>query len=380
MYAYLYILFAVLGILAVVSVITNFRQKSSYVLIYLVFLLIFFLLSFLRWERGADWTTYVTVFHTIDSWSDITTFASSMETGYKTISAFIKIVFDDYTVLLFLQASIITFCMGRIMWRYSIDPLFSLFIYFALIFANIFFVRQYVAIAITMFAFSYVAQRHFWKFVFCVLLAIQFHLSAFIFLLAYPLYKWRFSTSRLIWVLFVSIVLSLLLSRVMLTLFGSMSGFVGDKIAHYLGATETGTGSMKLPTLASLAAGLVSRAFVVVSILVFLGKSRLQDERLNGIINFYLFGVVLYSFTAPVSVGLVRIVNYYDFFMILLLPYILYTPQRLLNRFLLTIVFSLYLLARFVSLHNQYGQYGSPSPFTPYKSVFNKGKPVDFEV
>lgn len=377
MYDYLYIIFYTLGLIAVVGIITNFRQKGSYLALYSGFVLLFFFLSFLRWERGADWTAYQGVYDKITSFSDATAFGSSFETGYKYIAAFVHIVFDDYTVFLFIQAAIITFCMGRLMWRYSPNPLFSLFVYFALIFANIFFVRQYVAISITMFAFTYIVQRQFWKFALCVLLAMQFHSSAFIFLLAYPLYKWRFSTPQLIWSLVVAILFSVLLSRVMLSLFGSMGGFVGDKIANYLGATEDGSGSMKLPTFADLASGLASRIFVVVSVLFFLGKARLQDAQLNGIINLYLFGILLYSFTAPISLALVRIVNYYDFFIILLLPYIFYVPKRLLNRFLLALIFSLYLFTRFMSLNNQYAGEGYASPFSPYKSIFNKQEQVD---
>lgn len=377
MYDYLYIIFYTLGLFAMVGVVTNFRQKGAYPVAYLGFVLLFFLLSFLRWERGADWTAYQGMYDKINSFSDATAFGSSFETGYKYLAAFVHVVFDNYTVFLFLQAAVITFCMGRLMWRYSPSPLFSLFVYYALIFANIFFVRQYVAISITMFAFTYIVQRQFWKFVLCVLLAMQFHSSALIFLLAYPLYKWRFSTSQLIWGLALSILLSLLLSRVMLSLFGSMGGFVGDKIANYLGATEGGSGSMKLPTLADLAFGLLSRVFMVVAVLFFLGKSRFQDVRLNGIVNFYLFGIVLYSFTAPVSLALVRIVNYYDFFMILLVPYILAVPRRLLNRFLLALIFSLYLFTRFMSLNNQYSGDGYASPFSPYKSIFDKQEQVD---
>ncbi|MCC8062197.1 MAG: EpsG family protein [Rikenellaceae bacterium] len=374
---YLYIIFYILGLVALVGIVTNFRQKGSYLVTYLGFLLLFFLLSFLRWERGADWTAYQGMYDKISSLSDATAFGDSFETGYKYLAGIVHAVFDSYTVFLFVQACIITFCMGRTIWRYSPSPIFSLFVYFALIFANIFFVRQYVAIAITMFAFTYIVQRRFWKFALCVLVAMQFHSSALIFLLAYPLYKWRFSTPQLIWSLALSILLSLLLSRVMLTLFGSMGGFVGDKIANYLGATEGGSGSMKLPTLADLAFGLLSRVFMVVSVLFFLGKSRLKDVRLNGIVNFYLFGIVLYSFTAPISLALVRIVNYYDFFMILLLPYILYVPGRLLNRFLLALIFSLYLFTRFMSLNNQYSGEGYASPFSPYKSIFDKQEQVD---
>lgn len=375
MYAYLYIIFFTLGLLAICGVITNLRTNKFYSMIYWAITLLFFCMSFLRWERGADWMAYHDFFNSYTEF--FSTNSSNFEMGFKTLSVLIKNTIDDYTVFLFIQAAIITFCMGKTMWRYSINPLVSLFVYFALIFANIFFVRQNVAISIAMFSFTFIEKRQFMKFCLCVLFAIQFHITSIIFLIAYPLYKMKFSMKTLIWILLICFLSSIVASRVLLSLFGDMGGFVGAKLSHYLQASEDGGGSMKLPTFASLFAGILSRVFVVSATLLLIGKRRLQSEQLNGIVNFYLFGIVIYCFTAPISIGLVRLVNYYDFFIILLIPHIIYTPKRLLNRFVISIIFYVYLFSRFISLNNQYGTYGDPSPFTPYKSIFNKTEYVD---
>ena len=375
---YLYIFFYCLGGIALLSMVTNFSQyHKEYGIFYWSILLLFFTLSFLRWERGADWTAYMNMYEQLDSWSDVLNYGSSFEKGYKYIAAFVHLVFNNYTVFLFLQGAIISFCMGWTMWKFSPSPIYSLFVYYALIFANIFFVRQYIAIAITFFAFNYIVKRQFGRFTLCVLLATQFHTSAIIFLLAYPIYKWRFSTMQLCCTLVGTILISVLLSQLILTLFGSMGGFVGGKIAHYLQTTEEGIGSMRLPTLGDLTMGLLSRFFIICSTLFFLGRVRLNDVKVNGIVNIYLFGIILYSFTAPISLALVRIVNYYDFFIILLIPYILHRSRLPFNRFTMTLIFSVYLFTRFVSLNNQYAGTGQGSPFSPYKSVFDKKEQVD---
>jgi hypothetical protein len=170
----------------------------------------------------------------------------------------------------------------------------------------------------------------------------------------------------------LSVVVSLLLSESVLRMFGSVGGFVGDKIAQYLemGSDPSLTGGDR--TLREgLIRGFSHRAFIFVVSLWALHRTRRDDRMLNAIFNIYLFSIVLYALTAPFSLVLARVANYYDYFLMLVIPAMVRSLAVRSNRVIVFLVLAGYLLVRFQGVYDS-----RPEFFAPYKSVFNKEKVI----
>jgi hypothetical protein len=191
---------------------------------------------------------------------------------------------------------------------------------------------------------------------------------------AYFLWRVSFSDRQMVLVVAIAVVASLLVSESVLRLFGSMGGFVGDKIAQYLdmGGDPTLTaGGGDLTLRAGLIRGFSHRALVFVVSLWALRRVRREDRTLNAIYNIYMFSIVLYLLTAPFSLVLARVANYYDYFLVLVIPAIVRSLAVRSDRVIVFLILAGYLLVRFQ------GAYDSrPEFFAPYKSIFNKEKVI----
>ena len=83
-------------------------------------------------------------------------------------------------------------------------PLFSLFIWYATNFANIFSVRQTIAISLFVFSWKFIEEKKLWRFLITIAIAMSFHLTAFVVIPTYFIWH-RYFSAR-----FYIIVLSIL--------------------------------------------------------------------------------------------------------------------------------------------------------------------------
>lgn len=332
---------------------------------------VFFLMSFLRWERGADWENYYDFF--IQGIEPSTRL--SFDIGYQYLSYWIYLICGDYSVLLFVQAFILFVCTWKVLASYSVSPLFSVLIYFAIYFGGIYFVRQNVATALTLFSFCFIQKNEIYKFYALIFLASLLHISALIFLFAYPIRNLYLSDKKIIVLFCSSLLASIVLDNFLSSLIGGIGfNFVASKIDSYLetGADPTLTGAKEGTTLLVLLfKGFLSRSFILIPSIIMLGKLRGSNQVLNTIFNYCVVGACIYFLCAPISVVLARMSNYYEIFLLLLLPYWILIPKRKFNLFVLSVVLASYLFVRFLSGYNQY-----PQRFAPYKSIFNKDAPI----
>lgn len=361
---YLYIFFFSLFFLVLLYRFTNASSLLPLKNIYSILTITFFCLSFLRWERGADWESYYNFFIQVSEPSrDL-----SLDMGYQYLSCFVSTVFGNYTILLLIQGAILSYCCYFIIWKFSVSPLFSLLVFFSILFSGIYFVRQDVATALTFFSFLYIQKRRFIPFALTVILASFLHISALIFLLAYPLYNIYISGKKLIFYFIIACIASLGISMLLTSVSSYLGPFIANKIDAYMmaGDDPTATGAKDGMTLQlMLLKGLLSRSFVIVIGLYILKNMRDKNPLLNAIFNYYVFGTILYCVFAPVSIILARIVIYYEIFLVLLLANYIVIPKRIGNQFVVICVLGAYLFVRFLS---NYGQY--PERFAPFKSIF----------
>ena len=151
---YLYLIFILLLAGSFLEIFDSKRQGTAQIIYYLT-LSILFLLSFLRWERGTDWSGYYDYFSNIYDLD----FSNNFENGFIFLNYCIHYLFNSYTVLLFILAAIQYFFISKAIRYLSIYPVLSLLCYFSVTKGGIFFVRQYIALAILMYSIRYVIEK-----------------------------------------------------------------------------------------------------------------------------------------------------------------------------------------------------------------------------
>ena len=122
---YLVFIFILLLLSYLIVTYTDMRCTKLNLYLFYVWIMIFFLLSFLRWDRGADWMSYYDYFLNFTKPDE----GMFFEFGYQYLSCFIRNVFNNYTILLFVQSLIIYFSFLITIRNFSLNPVFSLLIF-----------------------------------------------------------------------------------------------------------------------------------------------------------------------------------------------------------------------------------------------------------
>lgn len=135
------------------------------------------------------------------SWAEVIKYANGRNyLFYLFTKFFCEFISDDYQLYVSLIAVFVTVCFGRMVYRYSPNPLQSILYHFGLLFFIFHFsaFKQSIAMAILMLAFDQVIDRKPVKFILLVLIAGQFHFPAMVFLPAYWIAKIKFGRSYVI--------------------------------------------------------------------------------------------------------------------------------------------------------------------------------------
>lgn len=323
-----------------------------------------FAMSFLRWERGTDWTAYLTFFQSIPSntWMP----ESNFEIGYTFLAGLTKSITTEYTVMLFFCAVIIFLFQSTAIWRLSPYPIFSLLFWFGINYAGVFFVRQTIAGAILLYSILFIRDRRFWPFVICLFSASLFHRSSIIFLLAYWVYQWRISA----WVMILGVLVAIGLAGVadaIMQSFGSLvGGAIQMKIDAYTGELrgETFGLSQSMPII--IAKAFFSKLLLIVVALIVVKRIERKYPEFRGYLNLYWLGAVIFLMTITISAGLARLGYSFDILQIIILPYIIRSINgRPLRLFAILVSFA-YIALRLYTVTTG----GYYDLYVPYKTVF----------
>lgn len=114
--------------------------------------------------------------------------ASTIEPGYVLLNRISPFIFDDVKTLFFLSVFVqMSFVwLGITSLEKYLSPSFSLFIYYLFLYnTSLNLMRQSIAVAIVFYAFKYIVEHNFMKYLGFVLLASLFHVSALLFLVLY---------------------------------------------------------------------------------------------------------------------------------------------------------------------------------------------------
>jgi hypothetical protein len=174
--------------------------------------------------------------------------ALTEEPGYFFITAIASVISDHYWSLLMTIAVVAVFCHMLSIYKFSLNPAISLFVFITLGYYTFFFngARQGIACAIYTLSFGALINGKFWKYVFWVLIACLFHRTAIIAIPLYFIFRVRFSLKLLFLMVSIAIV-SVLYYDVVLAL----GILISVKYAIY--EKIQGSGGAQLLTLFSVA-------------------------------------------------------------------------------------------------------------------------------
>lgn len=330
--------------------------------IFILFCLMLFILSFIRWESGTDWETYYAAFNQSIEWGT----ENEFEWGFARINEFVKIFFDNYTVLLFVLGGILFIFQSKAILSLSPYPVTSLLLLWCTTFGNIFFVRQSIATAILFFAVQYIEEKKLLKFLTMIAIATLFHRTSILFLLAWWVYPLKIRPSLMMIFIFISLLLSAIISKLMGNLGAIAGGVVQQKMEAYLDSSNDTFGT-EASLVQIIVKGFANKIFIFGISLFYMLRLERKGIVFREYLNLYLVGIVIYFSTISISIAFVRFSYVYDMMLILLVPIILKNIDLRYARFALFFVFLCYAGFRlYISLVGGYYDL-----YVPFKTIFN---------
>lgn len=206
-----YFIFTLIAIFAFIEQFGSVSKKDIRQFFYL-FIGVLFCLSFLKWERGSDWESYYSIFYNGEQFAgdDVT------EKGFLFFNKLIRLFTDSYTVYLFFQGAFY-YSIYVILIKKINDVLdentnktcyFPILLYdFSIGFAGIFASRGKIAYLLCLFSVLYIYKGQLVRFLITIIIASTIHTTSLLFLLAYPLFRSKYTKWTVI--LFVIGVISL---------------------------------------------------------------------------------------------------------------------------------------------------------------------------
>jgi hypothetical protein len=341
---------------------TEINKKAKLPLFVLI-IIFFILLGGLRWQTGGDWGPYYFFFTHFNP--DILFFRIAFEPGYVGLVALVRYFSTDFTAFLLVFAILTNGLRGPFFYKYTNAVFLALLLYWGNHMAEFAGVRQALAISICLFAIPSIIKRKFWIFVLIVILAMQIHISAIIFLLAYPIFHARWSVRSKVIFLILSVLIGLtgIISDLLKLVASSLPGGL-DRIAakaddySKLGAEAT-HGTNKFMTLFS---GILKRALILPLMLYFEKRVSKESPNYAGFMNLFVLGNIIYFVVAD-FLSIQRMAAYFYPLEIVLLCMIFdYVKQKAIWFF----IFSGYALVKLLFILN-----GTADYFIPYFSIFS---------
>lgn len=310
------------------------------------FVMVFFVLAALKGPYiGNDTPAYIEMFAKEQQWAatyrteflaNLFVSESRFELGYVVLSRLIALLFGDVQWLFIVITGFVAIVLYNWIIEESLNPVISLFMFVSLRF--LYFImsglRQSVAVFVCVLAYRYIKKRKLIPFVLLVLLATQFHITAILFLLAYPLSYLRFNKTTVVGISVVGIIVVLLFNQVLNMFVQLLPTYYGD----YVGSEKFAENK-----LGNVVAALVQ--------FVFLYASSLSRYRISGktksnemftreydeasFMQFMMLMSFLLSVIAIRATTLDRLSMYFWIFSIIYIPNMLCNIHKRENRMLL---------------------------------------------
>lgn len=309
---YIY-LFLFITFLAIISALDKRKGKRNLFFVFVSFFAIILFQSLRKWTVGTDVVAYLHFFERLSSGESISDFASefsSLEIGFLYYNQVIAFFTSNPQYFLAIVSASIFIPIGYVINKNSKNFYLSIIALLTLVIFNFTFsgLRQSIAIAIVFLSFECIKKKKWLWFLALVLLASSFHLSALVFLPAYPLYFLKIKKKHFLLVIgFIALVF---VFKSFLLKFFITAAFEKYDNSALLGSTGAYTMFFIMLSIYSLA--------------IFVQRKREFSITLNAYSNYILMAVLI-QIAASESQVAMRAGYYYFIFITLLLPEIMAT-------------------------------------------------------
>lgn len=351
-----------------IPIILTILKKNKLGLKLALFFLI--LISSLRYEFGADYTSYYSIFNNIKD-NNMSIYIQELEKGYVYLNRIIAFFNLDFMWIFFIITSLNLFLIYKILIWLKINPkyywliLFLYLINYNYYFYHLSMVRQSVAIYLFTFSLKYLYEKNFFKFSLLIILGSFFHKSIIIFIFIYHIIKY---INRKLMILLVILGLFIGLNqgftvsflKIILNVLG-LEGY-----SHYIRVSELNTGL-----------GYILKIFISISLIILLElKNIALKEKL--ILKLYFFYYFFSFFSIYMGPTYHRFLCYFDWIKILsfyLILKILFSNLKEVRKykkiiiFIIVIFFNLLFIKKYENMIEKYKKTNYINFVSKYKCI-----------
>lgn len=348
------VLFLILAFLGFINLI--YKDKSLLILPFISLFLVFFSLAAFRFETGPDYSSYEIFFNEIDY-----NLIGFLEPLFVFLTVFLRENLGlHFQSLLIIIAFVAISCKFWFIFK-TIDYWFiGLLFYFCNLYltGDVGQIRQGVAVGFALVGFYHLVNNRLIPFYIFILLAMGFHFSATICLLAPFIVKLEFSKRKMIIIWLIALAIGLLMSGPILQpILGIiLPAGLSSKVLGYLEGDSASLG--------------ISLGMLVRFCCLILGLNAIQnvkDKKYRKYVNLYFFGgIILFLFNFNGTFAS-RLSSYFLVLDFMLISFSLFTLKFSYSRIA---VYLFFVLINFYTLFQQITS--ADSYLIPYKSIFFK--------
>lgn len=331
------------------------RSGKKLALFYFANIFLYFL-SFLRWETGTDWTSYITIYNQVE-WDNMWI----VEPVFGSVNIISRTVFDNYSCNLWVLSSIMFYYQTKAIAKFSLFPLVSLMMLVGMQFGNVFFVRQNIAVALSMISVYYIIKRKFILYILFSLLAIGFHFSAIVFLPAWWVFNLKLDKKKWLLYIIISSFSSFAFSPLLNYIGDLIGGGVYYRLIFYLEKDVEANPNMSVLTI--IVKTIVNKSFFFIVGYYLYDLQFKGNGYLKNFFNLYCFGIIMFFLTAPISIHFSRAAWFYDIYQIILVPYLFAYLSLNKRKILFAMLFALLCVKLYLYI------FSYEDSFVPYKMV-----------
>lgn len=334
------------------------RKYKKYIIILLS--IIYIIISGFRWN-GVDWMVYYPFFNENYSLNDF--WSSNVDKGFGLINFIIKNFTDNYSILLLILAIVIITIKVNFIIKFSMLPLFSVLYWYGSDLGDIFFIRQTLAVAITLIACRFIIKKRLIFFLLFCFIAMTVQISTISFILAYFIFHKKIKIKFMIIGIVISFIIGKFIDNSLLINLTSLAFIDTDRLFNKAEAyvyihDYTRENSVML-------LGYIRRILFLPLEIWALSKMEKINSNYRGFLNLIIFGYIVYFLFGNMGqVFAARFSSAYTIYEIITIPSIFILIKSWKKRLLLFLVLSGYLLFRYIFFINL-----NYEDFIPYVNV-----------
>lgn len=319
---------------------------SYYISITISFFILFLFLG-IRYNVGFDYSyTYVPQYYNIIRGNN-----THFEFLFVCLNKFVYFFFDNVDWVFIISAFITVFIVYNVICKRVNNIVLGIFLYIGtrMYLYSFTQVRQYIAIAIFLYASKYIVEKKMYRYFFWIIIASLIHKTAILYIPVYFVRNIKLSRRKYMIVAVIAVFCAPIISI--------LYNYVGNYLYGWYISNEIGLGN------SSIVMGVINLFVIILSILFYNNVNTNIENRI--LLNIQLIAWIIFATTQSLNESY-RIVALFMYISILLIPKIYESIKNKNNKKVVMItIIILFSLCIYVYLKND-------TSMIPYRTIFNK--------